>query len=159
MPPNFAQMKIENGKWVAVEYALYSDGPDGELIEETSDDAPFEFVFGSDDLLEKFEEAIAGKTAGESFSILIPAADAYGPEVEDAIVELPKETFLVDGKLDEDVIQVGEVVPMHDDEGNELMGLIVELKLNTVVVDFNHPLAGMDLYFDGEIKAVKDGPK
>jgi FKBP-type peptidyl-prolyl cis-trans isomerase SlyD len=154
--PNLKHMKIEKGKWVAVEYTLYTDGPEGEIIEETSDDSPFEFVFGEDDLLEKFEEAIAGKQAGEAFSVLIASDDAYGPEVEDAIVELPKETFMVDGEIDEDIIQVGEVVPMNDDEGNELQGLIVELKLNTIVVDFNHPLAGMDLYFDGEIKQVKD---
>ena len=51
---------------------------------------------------------------------------------------------------------MGETLPMTDDEGNELLGLIIEVKLNSVIMDFNHPLAGVDLFFDGEVKEVRE---
>jgi FKBP-type peptidyl-prolyl cis-trans isomerase SlyD len=70
------------------------------------------------------------------------------------VVALPKSTFMVDGKLDEEVMQVGEVVPMEDDQGNELVGVVVEVESDVVYVDFNHPLAGLDLHFEGVVVAV-----
>jgi len=58
------------------------------------------------------------------------------------------------GTLDEEVMQVGEVVPMEDDQGNELVGVVVEVESDVVYVDFNHPLAGLDLHFEGVVVAV-----
>ena len=60
------------------------------------------------------------------------------------MVALPKSTFMVDGKLDEEVMQVGEVVPMSDDEGQEIVGVVVDVEAEFVHVDFNHPLAGLE---------------
>ena len=61
---------------------------------------------------------------------------------------------MIDGKIDEEVMQVGEVVPMEDDEGNELVGVVVEIEADVVHVDFNHPLAGLDLHFEGVVVAI-----
>ena len=61
---------------------------------------------------------------------------------------------MIDGKIDEEVMQVGEVVPVEDDEGNELVGVVVEIEADVVHVDFNHPLAGLDLHFEGVVVAV-----
>ncbi len=149
-------MKVQKGKMVAVEYRLHADGPEGELIEETTADGPLEFIFGHEDLLEHFEQALLDKAAGDAFTVLIKADDAYGEEDEEAIVELPKSTFVVDGELDEEMLQEDELVPMTDEDGNELLGVVVEVTDDTVTLDFNHPLAGLDLYFTGSITDVRE---
>ncbi|MCH2197352.1 MAG: FKBP-type peptidyl-prolyl cis-trans isomerase [Flavobacteriales bacterium] len=149
-------MKIEKGKLVSMDYSLYTDGPDGELIEETTAEEPFEFIYGHESMLDKFEETLKGMEAGKAFSVLIKAEDAYGPEQEDAFVEMEKSMFVVDGELDEELIAEGEVVPLQDEDGNEILAVIAENNENTVVVDLNHPLAGVDLYFDGEVLEVRE---
>lgn len=149
-------MKVQKGKMVAVQYRLHADGPEGELIEETTNDAPLEFIFGHEDLLEHFEAALLDKQAGDAFEVLIKADDAYGEEDEEAIVEMPISTFVVDGELDTEMLQEGEMVPMVDEDGNELLGVVVEVDEDNVVLDFNHPLAGLDLYFKGNVVEVRD---
>ena len=149
-------MRVEKGKLIAVDYALYTDGPDGELIEETTAEEPFEFIFGHEHLLDKFEETLSGKEAGQSFSILIKADEAYGQEDERAFIELNKSTFVVDGQVDEELFEDGEVVPLTDDDGNEVYGVVVGSSEQTVTLDLNHPLAGLDLYFDGEVLEVRE---
>ncbi|MGF1565592.1 MAG: peptidylprolyl isomerase [Flavobacteriales bacterium] len=149
-------MKVQKGKMVAVQYRLHADGPEGELIEETTTDAPLEFIFGHEDLLEHFEAVLLDKQAGDAFEVHIKADDAYGAEDEDAIVEMPLSTFVVDGEIDTEMLQEGEMVPMVDEEGNELLGVVVEVDENNVVLDFNHPLAGIDLYFNGSVIEVRE---
>lgn len=156
MPLKIKNMKIENGKWVAVEYSLFENDAQGELLEETEDNDLFGFIFGEVPILDGFAKALEGKKVGDPFSVAIPAAEAYGEENPDAIVELEKSVFIADGEVDDDLLEVGETLPMTDDDGNELLGLIIEVKLNSVIMDFNHPLAGVDLFFDGEVKEVRE---
>ena len=149
-------MKVAKGKLISVEYSLYQDGPDGELIEETTPEENFEFIFKEEEMLAAFEAELEGKEAGQPFSVFIKSEDAYGPEDPEAIVEFPKENFVVDGELDEELLQEGEIIPMSDEDGNELEGVVIETSKDTVTLDFNHPLAGIDLFFDGQIISVKD---
>jgi FKBP-type peptidyl-prolyl cis-trans isomerase SlyD len=149
-------MKIQKGKLVTVSYRLNADGPDGELIEQTTADAPLAFIFGHEDLLESFENALLDKQAGDSFSVLIKADDAYGQEEEDAFVDMPISEFVVDGELDQDLLREGELIPMVDEDGNDLVGVVVEVNEETVTLDFNHPLAGLDLHFEGSVIEVRE---
>lgn len=149
-------MKVEKGKLVTVDYSLFADGPEGELLEETNADEPMSFIFGHEDMLEAFESALEGKKEGEAFSVLIKSDDAYGPEDESAIVDLPMSTFMVDGELDDELLREGELIPMQDEEGNELMGIVLEVKDDVITLDFNHPLAGLDLYFDGQVTKISE---
>ena len=146
--------QVERTSLVEVAYTLRADGPKGEELETCTEEAPFVFRMGGEEALEAFEQQLLGKKAGEPFSIVIACEDAYGDETEEAIVALPKKTFMVDGKIDEEVMKPGEVVPLEDDEGNELIGVVVELEGDVVHVDFNHPLAGLDLHFEGVIVAL-----
>ncbi len=148
-------MRVEPGKKVAVHYILRADGPEGEVIEQTKTTDPMEFVLGQDPMLPKFERALQGLQAGEKFTVAIVSADAYGDEDESLYMEFPKEMFIgEEGEFDEDMFQEGEVVPMQTPDGQEVVGVVAEVKLNSLVIDFNHPLAGQDLYFEGEIIAV-----
>ena len=146
--------EVQHGAQVEVAYTLRANGPEGEELETCQEESPFVFRMGAEEALEAFEKALVGKRVGEPFELTIACDDAYGEETDEAVLSLPKETFMVDGKLDEDVMQAGEVVPLSDDEGNEIVGMVVEVKADAVLVDFNHPLAGLDLHFEGVVVGV-----
>jgi FKBP-type peptidyl-prolyl cis-trans isomerase SlyD len=148
-------MKIENGKRVSVLYTLHVEGPQGEVVEETSVEEPLTFTFGEDPMLPMFEKAVLGLAKGEKFTVSIPCAEAYGEEEDEAYIEFPKSDFISEGELEDDLFEVGEVIPMQTQEGEEVVGVVAEVKLNSIVIDFNHPLAGEDLYFEGEILEVE----
>ena len=149
-----AAMKIAPGKEVAVHYTLYVVDDEKELIEETRNDDPMRFVFGQDSMLAKFEQALLGLSAGDAFTVSIPCDDAYGPEQENLFIEYPKSMFIEDGELDEEIFQEGEIIPLESPEGDIIEGVVCEVKLNSVVLDFNHPLAGEDLLFEGTVVSV-----
>lgn len=149
-------MKIEAGRKVLVEYTLYLDNPEGEILEETSQEEPFVFTFKEEAMLDEFERRLEGLSVGDKFSFAVKCEDAYGPELEEAVVEFAKSLFEVDGVVDEEAIAEGEVVDMEDDEGETHQGIVIETKDVSVVIDFNHPLAGCDLYFDGKVLEVSE---
>lgn len=146
--------EVQHGAQVEVAYTLRANGPEGEELETCQEESPFVFRMGAEEALEAFEKALVGKRVGEPFELTIACDDAYGEETDEAVLSLPKETLMVDGKLDEEVMQAGEVVPLSDDEGNEIVGMVVEVKADAVLVDFNHPLAGLDLHFEGVVVGV-----
>ena len=80
----------------------------------------------------------------------------YGEIIPEAIVDLPKDIFMVDGKLAEDILFVGSQVPMSDAQGNRMLGVVKEVAEETVKMDFNHPMAGKTLNFDVEVVEVRD---
>jgi FKBP-type peptidyl-prolyl cis-trans isomerase SlyD len=82
--------------------------------------------------------------------------DAYGQTSEDAIVMIPKDVFQVNGKFDEENVQVGEALPMNDEDGNEVFGIVVDITDSEVQMDFNHPFADLDLQFSGRICDIRD---
>lgn len=149
-------MTIDKGIVVELEYQLYLDDPNGELIEETMDGEPFTFLFGYEEVLDKLQNTLKGLTAGDTFSVSIPCDEAYGKPEESAVAELPKELFKVKGRIDESALEVGELVPMSDDEGNEIEGFVLANNPDSVVLDFNHPLSGENLHFDGRVLNLRE---
>lgn len=150
-------MKVEPGKVVEVHYTLHIDGPEGEIVEQTYGGDPMQFIFGEDPMLPKFEGAILNLSEGDKFTIAIPCIEAYGQEEEDLYMEFPKSEFIDEGgEFDEDIFAEGEIVPMLTPDGQTVQGVVAEVKLNSLVVDFNHPLAGENLYFEGEVVSVNN---
>ena len=147
---------IADGKYVEVTYVLRENDASGEELEVCPANDPFGFMVGKLEVLEAFEQALMGKKEGESFEFSLSVEDAYGEEEEEAVIRVPKSAFLVDGELDESVFEVGEVVPMETEDGEELMGIVVDVLLNEVVIDFNHPFAGLNLHFSGKVELVSD---
>ncbi|MDE5706779.1 MAG: peptidylprolyl isomerase [Alistipes sp.] len=99
---------------------------------------------------------ILGKEPGEKVAFTLEPMDGYGEIVAEAIVDLPKNIFMVDGKLAEDILFVGSQVPMSDAQGNRMLGIIKEVGDETVKMDFNHPMAGKTLNFEVEVVSVRD---
>ena len=149
-------MNIDTNKVVALKYELRVNAEDGEMVEKVENDKPLQFIFGIGSMLPKFETNINGLKPGDSFSFKLEADDAYGIINNDMIVDVPKDIFKVDGKLDESLLVIDKVIPMRDQQGNHLNGKVLEILDDTVKLDFNHPLAGNDLFFTGEVLETRE---
>ena len=149
-------LTISENKVVRLTYELSEDSKKDEVIEKVDADQPATFLFGVGGLLPEFEENLFGLKQGDSFKFSIASDNAYGPLDPNALVDIPKEAFSIDGKMQEDMLQVGSILPMRDNEDNFLQGRVVELRDDVVIMDFNHPLAGKDLYFKGTIIDVRE---
>ena len=146
-------MKIGKDTVVSLSYTLMVEG---DVIETVKADNPLRFIFGTGYLLPKFEENVTGKIVGDSFDFELSAKEGYGELNPDAIVELPKDLFMVDGEVEDGLLTLGNVLPMQDSDGNRLQGTIEEIKDDVVVMNFNHPLAGSELHFKGEVVEVRE---
>ncbi len=149
-------MEIGRNKFVTLSYELRINGTDGEVVEKTEANAPLGFVFGAGKMLEMFENKLEGMTSGSAFNFELKATEAYGEVNPNAIVEIPTNIFEVEGKIDEDLLTVGNQVPMQDAHGNRLNGIVLERGDEKVKMDFNHPLAGDNLFFKGEILEIRE---
>jgi FKBP-type peptidyl-prolyl cis-trans isomerase SlyD len=149
-------MEAIQNKVVSIIYELRKDDVNGDLVEKLSLDNPLTFIFGKGQLLPKFEDNLRGKKTGDNFSFQMKCDDAYGLVKENAIIDIPINIFEIDGKLDSNLLQIGNVVPMMDREGRRLDGVVKMIGTENVTMDFNHPMAGKDLFFSGEITEIRE---
>ncbi|EIM74859.1 FKBP-type peptidylprolyl isomerase [Nitritalea halalkaliphila LW7] len=142
---------------VAVSYTLHvDDGETGMQFREAISEAePFYFLFGVGQVLPKLEAALAGLVAGDPFEVFLSYEEAYGDYDPAKRVILPKHAFKEDGVKQRQLLRVGKVIPMQDEEGNRLRGEILKVDYKGVHMDFNSPLAGLDLQFSGRVVAVR----
>lgn len=151
--------KIQPGKFVELGYNLYEVAADGtqKLVHQTDKDDPERIIFGvTRGMIVPLEKAIDGLEKGGKFDVTVKAAEAFGEYDPEQVAELPKDIFEVDGKFDAEMVKKGALVPMMTADGMRINGLVLEVTDNDVKMDFNHPLAGKDVRFEGEILLVRD---
>ena len=146
-------MIISDDKVVSLSYELKVNE---EIVDNAVAEHPLVFIYGHGQLLPLFEEKVKGLKVGDAFEFKVSCEEGYGQVNEMAVVELPKDIFVIDGEIPSDLLEVGKSLPMRDNEGNALNGMIVDIKDDVVVMDFNHPLAGQDLFFKGNVVDVRD---
>ena len=151
-------MKIEKNKVVALSYTLYKNDENGEVLEVCTAEKPLQFVFAKEQLLPKFEENITNLEEGDDFDFVVETKEAYGERIEDAVVEVPLEVFTMNGVVQKDILFPGSQIPMRDNTGHPINGTVVSVDESkaVVVMDFNHSLAGIDLYFTGKVESVRE---
>jgi FKBP-type peptidyl-prolyl cis-trans isomerase SlyD len=151
-------MKIANNTVVSVSYQLHANLPQQEKkhVETTDNAHPLTFLFGVGGLIPGFERNLDGLSAGEKFDFVIEPNDAYGDSDPNAIINLPLDIFKVDNVVDFEVLKAGNILPMSDNEGNQMNGKVVSFNNDFVTMDFNHPLAGQVLHFKGEVVDVRE---
>ena len=149
--------KVEKNKVVTLTYELTLPEKSAQpTVDQADESNPFSFVYGAGVALDSFEENIEGLQPGDDFDFEIPQDKAYGEYKEEAVVDLPKNVFQIDGEVREDLLEVGKVLPMKDQEGNQYEGQVLEVKDEEVTINFNHPLAGQSLQFKGKIQDLRD---
>ncbi|MCC2546243.1 FKBP-type peptidyl-prolyl cis-trans isomerase [Hymenobacter sp. BT175] len=153
--------QISANKVVTITYDLSVTDENNEkvLVESAEADSPMVFLFGQSGLPEEFENQLNGKGAGDAFNFSLTPDQAYGEYDQQALVSIPKNVFEVDGKIDEEMLQEGNFLPMADNQGNHMQGKVVAITDTEVQMDFNHPLAGMVMHFDGQVQDVRDATK
>jgi len=143
---------------ITVDYKLFKDTAEGEMIESTEGNQPLAFLSGLGQMIPEFEAKVVNLTAGDNFSFGIKAANAYGLSTEEAIIELPQDMFKEEGKLVEQVVE-GNILPLEDQNGHVHPAKVVSINEETITMDVNHPLADQDLHFTGSIVEVREATK
>ena len=151
--------KIEPGKFVAISYDLYqvNDDKSETLVHQVDAEDPETFVLGvTRGLIVPLEKALEGMHKGDKFDVIAQADEAFGAYSLDDVVTLQKDIFEVEGKFDDELVQVGNYVPMMTADGYHISGKVLEITDKDVRLDFNHPLAGKAVRFRGEVTEVRD---
>jgi len=140
-------MKISKHAVVSIDYTL-TDAT-GEVLDQSSPSHPLTFIHGMGQLIPGLEKALLGKGAGESLKADIPHTEAYGVHDDSLKQTLPKENFAEIPDL-----EIGMELEAEGEEGVRII-TIVGIEGDNVIVDGNHPLAGVDLSFDVKIVEVR----
>lgn len=138
---------ITADKAVTIHYAVKN--PAGEVLDKSSEEQPLAFIFGRGMLIPGLEKALEGKTAGDTFSADVTPAEAYGERQDGLVQAVPREMF------GDNEVQAGMQFRASTDHGEQSV-VVVEVSEETVTVDGNHPLAGVDLSFDVEVVDVRE---
>lgn len=130
---------IENGKKVKIDYTLYVDG---EVFDTSKGSEPLEYMHGSGQIIPGLERSLDGLKPGDERKVHVGPDDAYGPIHPQAVIQVPREQ-IQDGN-----VEVGMILSARNADGQTMQGVVTEVNEESVTVDFNHPLAGKELYFE-----------
>jgi FKBP-type peptidyl-prolyl cis-trans isomerase SlyD len=154
--PNLMQIKPNSVVFISYQLAFPGENGEAEVVEIVDDKEPMVFIHGLSGLPEAFEANLLNLKENDTFDFTISAEDAYGNVDPEAIISLPKSIFQVDGQNPDDILQVGNFIPMTDDQGNRMQGMVVSVGPENVMMDFNHPLAEKDLMFNGTVLKIRE---
>ncbi len=143
-------MKIGKDTVVGVNYELDVDGQKLDA----SGDTPLTYLHGHGMMIPGFESRLEGLSIGENYDFMVPAIEGYGEFNENAIAELEKEIFLIDGNMSTEVFE-GAQLQLTNQDGQPMVGVVKSISDDKVTMDFNHQLAGKDLHFTGSIAEIR----
>jgi len=148
-------MQIEKNTVATVTYSIYLDNITGEIIESSDAVNPRSMIFGVDRMIPGFEQKLTGLSSGEKFSFELSEEEAFGSYRNEMIIDVPKTAFMMDGKIREDLLFIGNEIGMMDNHGNPIRGKVMQIDSDKVVMDFNHKLAGKKLFISGSVLDVR----
>ncbi len=140
--------KVAKDLVISMDYELTVEG---DVVDKSEPGDPIEFIQGHENIIPGLEKAIEGLTVGTSKEVFVKAAEAYGEYDPEGFVEVPKAEF-----PEEIPLEVGLEISVTNDDGNELSAFIEEISLETITLNFNHPLAGKDLTFKVKIVDIRE---
>jgi FKBP-type peptidyl-prolyl cis-trans isomerase SlyD len=122
----------------------------GKVLDSSIDQEPLSYLHGAGNIIPGLEKALVGKTVGDKLNVAVQAAEAYGERDDTMVQELPNSMF-----SGVDKIEVGMEFHAETEHGLQVV-TVTAVENDTVTIDGNHPLAGVDLNFDLEITEVRD---
>lgn len=157
-------MKIAPNTVVTLTYELYIGEPEESEEEETfeiaevvGEDDPMVFLHSKSGLPEAFEENLNGLSVGDEFNFWLEPEAGYGDYDPEATMVLPIDMFKdPDGNEIVEMLEIGNVLPFKNEEGNQINGQLIEISDTEITVDFNHPLAGKAMHFEGKVTGVRE---
>lgn len=145
-------VQIEAGSRVSLNFSLALTS--GDIIDSNLEQTPVNFVMGDGSLLPGFEEALLGCSAGDCIEVLMPAEKAFGDSNPGNVQVLPRQRFSSLLASSPDPVEPGTVLSFTDPGGFDIPGVVQSIDEDTLVVDFNHPLAGREIEFKAIIHSV-----
>jgi FKBP-type peptidyl-prolyl cis-trans isomerase SlyD len=142
---------VSPGAQVSIEYTLKLD--DKNVVDSNVGGEPLVYVQGSRQIVPGLEKALEGMKVGDSKQVTVEPEEGYGVVHKEAFMEIEKD------KIPDTAREVGSRVQGRTGDGKTVSARVAEIKGDTVVLDFNHPLAGKTLHFDVKIVKVEAGAK
>jgi len=140
-------MAIETNQIVSIEYEVR----DGDTVVDSNvGGAPLVFMYGKGQIIPGLEDGIKNMTIGEKGDVLVKPEDAYGELNPDAQQEVPKDQF---AGIE---LEIGMTLYGQGEDGGTVQVIVKEIGEETVIIDFNHPLAGKNLMFTVTLNNVRD---
>jgi FKBP-type peptidyl-prolyl cis-trans isomerase SlyD len=141
-------MQIQDKRVVSLSYTLKDDK---DQIIDQSTDGSFSYLHGASNIIPGLENSLTGKRAGDELSVHVNPEEGYGVRDEERIQEVPREMF-----PDDTQIEPGMQFYAQGPDGQNIVVQVAEVDEQTVTVDGNHPLAGVQLNFDVKILSVRE---
>jgi FKBP-type peptidyl-prolyl cis-trans isomerase SlyD len=141
-------MQVANNRVVSITYTLKDN--DDNIIDQ-SNDGSFCYLHGASNIIPGLEDALAGKSSGDELSVSIPPEQGYGVHEADRVQAVPREMF----PADQD-IEPGMQFHAQGPDGQAIVVMIAKVEDDTITVDGNHPLAGVQLNFDVKVMDIRE---
>ena len=138
--------RIKDGVVVSLAYRLTVDG---EELENAFPENPLDYLHGAENIVPGLERELAGKKVGDQLTVTLQPEDAYG-EYNDENMEA------VDRGDMPESIEPGMELLLEDEYGNFFEATIKEINQESVILDFNPPLAGKTVTYDVEVVAIRE---
>jgi FKBP-type peptidyl-prolyl cis-trans isomerase 2 len=122
----------------------------GRIFHSTDEQGPLTFTIGADQVFPALEQAVLGMRVGEVKNVVLSAAEAYGPRLQENIIQVSRQSFPA-GKD----ITVGQKLSIDFKGGVSKVMVVTTVNDTDVTLDGNHPLAGCDLTFALRVDAVE----
>lgn len=139
---------MSNRNVVTFHYTLRD--PDGRLLDTSAGGQPVSYLEGAGQIIDGLDEALHGVPAGTKQTVNVPAAKAYGEHDESQVQRVLKALLPVEGDL-----KPGDQFRAGEDQFSPIVR-VVEVDGDEVLLDANHPLAGVDLVFEVEVVGVRE---
>lgn len=140
-------MQVSENTVVAIEYTLKNDA--GDVLDSSVGHAPLTYLHGHHNIISGLENAMLGKTVGDTFTVTIPPEEAYGLRDDSMTQVVPRHLFQ----------GVDEIVPGMKFHAEAEHGVnvvtVIDVKGDQVHLDANHELAGETLHFDVVVQAIR----
>ena len=140
-------LTVSKGSTVSIDYTIKLEN--NNVIDTTEGVGPLSYTHGTNELVPGLEKELGGMTIGQSKHIVVTPENGYGPIIPEAFIEVKKD------KVPNKGLKIGSRLEAKDPEGRIVYSTIKEIRENTVLLDFNHPLAGKTLYIDVEVMDIK----
>lgn len=141
-------MQIAANKVVQIHYTLTNN--DGEVLDSSEGRGPLAYIHGIGNIIPGLEEALAGRVVGDKFQVTLAPEQAYGLRNDDLVQSVPRDAF--QGVKE---IQSGMQFQAQSPEGMQMF-TVIDVVEDQVVLDGNHPMAGVTLNFDVEVAGIRE---
>lgn len=140
---------VTHDKIVSIHYTLKNDA--GDVLDSSDGNEPLMYLHGAGNVVVGLENALDGKTMGDVISVVVSPEEGYGERQGPGPQAVPLSAFGPDAELDP-----GMAVFAEDDDGQQIPLWVVAVQGDQVLLDQNHPLAGVTLHFDATVVGIRD---